>query len=75
MEKIDISKYTLKYYANNMFLSLKDFKVYQTFENHTSEVLNIYTLKDIYDHLLITGKYNLSEKTISAIKAIKKGLL
>jgi hypothetical protein len=47
MKRLDISDYSLKTQANNMYINLKTKKVYIYTNSKIQRVINIYTLKDI----------------------------
>ena len=59
---LDISDFSVKNWGNQMYLNLENGKVYMYLEN--VEVVNIYTLRDIYEYIFKNNLVNITKENI-----------
>jgi len=64
-KRLDISEYTLKTQANNMYINLKTGKIYLYTDNKISFVRNTYTIEDIYKYLLKNSLVTITKDNIA----------
>jgi len=55
-KRLNLSEFSKKNWCNDMYINLNTKKVYKVFKNNISLVKNIYTLKEIFSHLIKNSK-------------------